>query len=706
MLVVTWWHVSDNQHPNEQRTTNNQTNNQQLTTNNYQAVDPATRITKLRELIRHHEDRYYVLQDPEISDAEFDALLKELQALERDHPDLVTVDSPTQRVGGRPVETFAPVQHAEPMLSLDNAYNEEELRAFDERLHRGLGNVEGPLPYVAELKIDGLGIALQYRDRRLVRGATRGDGITGEDVTASVRTIKDIPPVLKGGPAGMIEIRGEIYLPRNEFERTNREREEAGAPRFANPRNAASGAIRQLDPEQVKKRGLRAFLYQLVAVEGMPATHTDLLRSLGKWGLPVEPHWKALNGIDSVAAYCREWSEKRSSATRVLPFDTDGVVVKLDDIALRGRLGTTAKFPRWAIAFKFPPEQAETTLTKIDINVGRTGAVTPFAVLEPVVIAGTTVSMATLHNANEVARKDVRDGDRVIVEKAGDIIPQVVRVVNPDRADRSPRWEMPRQCPRCQSELVRAEDEAVWRCENTSCPAKLQRGLEHFAARHAMNIEGLGESLIARLIADGLVASYADVYTLTMDQLANLERMGKKSAANLVEQIQRSKTREFWRLIYGLGIRHVGERGAQALAGAFGSMDGLLAASQEQLQAVPDIGPVVAASVRQYLDQPQNRTLIKQLADAGLKMDAPLVATSAPGPLSGKTFVITGTLPTMSREGATQEIESRGGKVTGSVSKKTNYVIVGADPGSKLAKAETLGVRTLDEAAFKQLLGL
>jgi DNA ligase (NAD+) len=669
-------------------------------------VDPATRISQLRALIRHHEERYYILQDPEVSDAEFDALLRELQALERDHPDLVTLDSPTQRVGGRTAEGFAPVRHAEPMLSLDNAYSEEELKAFDERLRRGLDNLEGPVPYVAELKIDGLGIALQYRDARLIRAATRGDGVTGEDVTANVRTIKDIPHALKRGPKGIVEIRGEVYWPRKEFERANREREEAGEPPFSNPRNAASGAIRQIDPEQVRKRGLRAFVYQLVGGDGMPATHANLLGSLEKWGMPVEPHWKALQGIERVAEYCREWSGKRSAPTRVLPFDTDGVVVKLDNIAMRGRLGATSKFPRWAIAFKFPPEQAETTLTRIDINVGRTGAVTPFAVLEPVFIAGTTVSMATLHNANEVARKDVRDGDRVIVEKAGDIIPQVVRVVDPDRRDRSPRWEMPRRCPRCDSELVRAEDEAVWRCENTSCPAKLQRGLEHFAARHAMNIEGLGESLVARLIADGIVVSYADVYRLTAERLATVERMGKKSAANLITQIEHSKTRELWRLIYGLGIRHVGERGAQALASAFGSMDAIINASIDQLQAVADIGPVVAAAVREYFGEPLNRRLVEELAAAGLKMDAPIVRGEAPGPLTGKTFVVTGTLKEFSREAATEAIHGRGGKVTGSVSKKTDYVVAGDDPGSKLAKAQTLGVPILDEAAFRALLGL
>jgi DNA ligase (NAD+) len=669
-------------------------------------VDPAARLEELRKQLRHYEERYYVHQDSQISDAEFDALMRELQALERDHPDLVTPDSPTQRVGGRPAEGLASVQHAEPMLSLDNAYDEDELRAFDDRLRRALGGAAGPLRYVAELKIDGLSVALQYRGGRLVRGATRGDGVTGEDVTVNVKTIKDIPRTLSAGPKGTIEIRGEVYLPREEFERTNQEREAAGEPRFANPRNAAAGAMRNLDPQHVEKRGLRAFVYQLISLDGAPETHAELLRALNGWGLPVEPHWKALNGIDEVAEYCREWGEKRSAATRVLPFDTDGVVVKLDAVALRSRVGSTSKFPRWAVAFKFPPEQAETVLRTIEVNVGRTGAVTPFAVLDPVFIAGTTVSMATLHNANEVARKDIRDGDRVIVEKAGDIIPQVVRVVDPDRKGRTPRWVMPTHCPRCQSALIRAEDEAVWRCENTSCPAKLQRGLEHFAARHAMNIEGLGESLIARLVADGLVASYADVYKLTQERLEQVERLGKKSAANLIDQIQLSKTRDFWRLIYGLGIRHVGERGAQAIAAAFGSMDALLSASREQLQAVPDIGPVVASAVRDYLDQPQNRALIEELAAAGLKMTAPLAASGAPGPLSGKTFVLTGTLSAMSREAAAEGIQSRGGKVTASVSRKTDYVVVGADPGSKLAKAESMGIAILDEAAFRNLLGL
>ena len=667
-------------------------------------MDSSTRIAHLRDLIRYHEERYYVLHDPEISDAEFDALLKELEALERDHPDLVTPDSPTQRVGGRALDGFATVEHEAPMLSLDNTYSERELRAFDERVRKGLGERhQGPVPYVAELKIDGLSIALRYHDGRLVRGATRGDGDRGEDLTSNVRTIRAIPLVLKGAPKGFLEIRGEVYLPRKAFERTNQAKEEAGEPPFANPRNAAAGAMRNLDPSLVVKRGLSSYFYQLVADEpSRPASHAETLDALRTWGLPVEPHWHTCRGIDEVWAFCQEWAERRRS----LSFDTDGVVVKVDRIDLRDLLGTTSKFPRWAIAFKFPAEQGTTLLRRIEVNVGRTGAVTPFAVLDPVRLAGTTVQLASLHNEQEIARKDIREGDYVLVEKAGDIIPQVIKPVLSRRGPDSQPWVMPTTCPVCGSRLQKTDDEAIWRCENTSCPAKLQRGLEHFAARHAMNIEGLGESLIARLIAEGLVTTYADLYKLTAGRLAKIERMGDKSAANLVDEIERSRTREFWRLIFGLGIRHVGERGAQALASAFGSMDALIGATQEQLQAVSDIGPVVAAAVRGYLDEPQNRRLIKRLAAAGLRMDAPIVSGSAPGPLTGKTFVLTGTLDTLSREAATEAVQSRGGKVTASVSKKTHYLVSGADPGSKRAKAETLGIPILDEAAFRRLVGL
>ncbi len=667
-------------------------------------MDPAERILELRDLIRHHEERYYILEDPEIADAEFDELLRELQRLEREHPDLVSIDSPTQRVGGRAAAGFPTVTHAAPMLSLDNAYNEEELREFDERVRRGLeGATAGAVAYVAELKIDGLSIALTYEDGRLVRGATRGDGTRGEDVTANVRTIRPIPLALRGALPSPLEVRGEVYLPRREFERTNQEREQAGEPIFANPRNAAAGAMRNVDPAQVARRNLGAFFYQIVTDDpARPSTHAQTLEQLRTAGLPVERHWRRCAGMDEVWAFCQDWAEQR----RTLSFDTDGVVVKVDDLALRAALGSTSKFPRWAIAFKFPAEQATTLLRAIDVNVGRTGAVTPFAVLEPVRLAGTTVQLASLHNEQEIARRDIRQGDYVLVEKAGDIIPQVIKPILARRPASSVPWMMPEACPVCGSRLQKPDDEAVWRCENTSCPAKLQRGLEHFASRHALNIEGLGESLIARLIAEGLVRTYADVFHLAADRLAAIERMGKKSAANLVAQIDRARGGELWRLIYGLGIRHVGERGAQALADAFGSMGALMSASVEDLQQVPDVGPVVASAVRSYFEQPENRRLMEALAQAGVRMDAPIRPRAPAGALAGSSFVLTGTLATLTREEAGAAVEARGGRVIGSVSKKTSYLVAGAEPGSKLAKAQALGVPVLDEAAFRALLGL
>lgn len=688
-------------------------------------MNGADRLEELRRLIRHHEERYYVLNDPEIADAEFDALMQELERLEADHPDLVTPDSPTQRVGGRPAETFASVEHAEPMLSLDNAYSEEELRAFDERVRKGLGTADA-VDYVAELKIDGLSIALAYDHGRLVRGATRGDGVRGEDVTPNVRTIRALPLRLResradGAAPQRIEVRGEVYLPRTAFERINREREAAGEPLFANPRNAAAGTMRNVEPALVAKRGLSAFMYQVVGgadaaplqTEGavvtdvqVRQTHAETLEALAAWGLPVERHWRRCHGIDDLVAFVAEWGEKR----RTLDFDTDGVVIKLDTLALRTRLGATSKFPRWAIAFKFPAEQKTTQLRKIEVNVGRTGAVTPFAMLEPVFIAGSTVSMATLHNADDIARKDVREGDWVIVEKAGDVIPRVVGPVLSRRTPGALPWVMPTTCPRCGASLHRPEGEVVWRCENTSCPARLQRGLEHFASRTAMNIEGLGEALIAQLIAAGLVSDYADVYRLEVESLAALERMGKKSATNVVGEIERSKTNELWRLIYGLGVRHIGERAAQVLAGAFWSIDALCAASVEQLQQTPEIGPVLAQSWRDWCDEPRNRALVERLRAAGVRMEVPpeqrvAVAAAAEGPLTGKTYVITGTLASMTREEAAAAIQRLGGKVAGSVSKKTTAVIVGAEAGSKAEKAQALGIPMLDEQEFRAIIG-
>jgi DNA ligase (NAD+) len=692
-------------------------------------MNPADRIAELRRLIRYHEERYYILSSPEISDGEFDAYMHELERLEAENPDLVTVDSPTQRVGGRVAAGFETVEHLEPMLSLDNAYNEEELRAFDDRVRRGLdaaGMTADAVDYVAELKIDGVSIALTYVDGVLTRAATRGDGVRGEDVTPNVRTVRAIPLRLSAAaPSGRIEVRGEVYLPRQAFERINAEREQLGDPVFANPRNAAAGTLRNLDPGLVARRGLSALTYQLV--DGHPGAvaeatapregrHSEILRRLREWGLPVETHWQHCIGVDALVAFVAEWADRRRS----LPFDTDGVVVKVDSYTQRRALGATSKFPRWSTAFKFPAEQRTTLLRRIEVNVGRTGAVTPFAVLEPVFVAGSTISMATLHNADDLARKDIREGDWVIIEKAGDVIPRVVAPILSRRPAGSQPWVMPTTCPRCGSRLVREEGEAVWRCENTSCPAKLQRGLEHFAARGAMNIDGLGESLIAQLIENGLVRDYADVYALRADQLANLtstsirsdgreieRRFGEKNAAKVVEQIERSKANELWRLIYGLGIRHVGERGAQVLSRAFWSIDALATATTEQLQRTQEIGPVLAESVRSWMGEPRNRELLERLRGAGVRMDVPESerTTPAAGTQTGRTYVITGTLTAMTREQAEAALKSMGAKVAGSVSRKTTAVVVGADAGSKAAKARELGVPMLDEAAFLHLIG-
>ena len=677
----------------------------------------AERIDELRRVIRHHEDRYYLDNVLEIADAEFDELMRELRRLESENPDLLTPDSPTQRVGGRASSAFASVTHAEPMLSLDNAYSEDDLRAFDERVRKGLGEAHGgSIAYVAELKIDGLSIALTYENGVLVRGATRGDGAHGEDVTANVRAIRAIPLRLAGDLGPHLEVRGEVFLPRTSFDRINREREEAGEALFANPRNAAAGTMRNLDPALVAGRRLGAFTYQLIAAGDGPSTHAATLETLKSGGLPVEPHWEHCNGIDALIAYCRRWADER----RGLSFETDGVVIKVDSLVERRRLGTTSKFPRWAVAFKFPAEQKTTLLKEIAVNVGRTGAVTPFAVLEPVFLAGSTISMATLHNPDDIARKDIRAGDWVIIEKAGDVIP---RVVGPVLARRGPDvlpWQMRRDCPRCGAALQKPADEAVWRCENASCPAKLQRGLEHFASRGAMNIEGLGESLVAQLINRGLVHDYADIYALTEQALGDLtsestradgrviaRKFGLKNAAKVIEQIVRSRENPLWRLIFGLGIRHIGERGARVLARATGSMEALATARVEALQQTPEIGPVLAASVVEWFAEPRNRQLVERLRAAGVRMEASAEERSGSdvlGPLSGRTYVLTGTLSSMTREEASSALERLGAKIGSSVSRKTTAVIVGAEPGSKAEKAQALGVPVLDEDALTKLL--
>ncbi|MEO8260631.1 MAG: NAD-dependent DNA ligase LigA [Acidobacteriota bacterium] len=709
---------------------------------------PEQRLAELRDAIRHHEERYYIHHDPEIADEEFDRLLHELEQIEADFPDLVTIDSPTQRVGGRLIEGFTTVEHAEPMLSLDNAYTEPELQAFDDRVRKIGGLGEASIAYVAEMKIDGLSIALTYQDGTLVRGATRGDGVRGEDVTANVRTIRAIPLKLRGGPAGRIEIRGEVYLPRAAFARVNREREEQGEPVFANPRNAAAGTMRNLAPALVASRGLSAFTYQAIfaAPDGVKAgdgekavhgtddvtpdrvradvsaglqtvsSHAALLATMREWGLPVEPQWRRCVGIDEVTAFCQEWAVARQA----LDFDTDGVVIKVDDLALRGRLAATAKFPRWATAFKFPAQQATTTLTAIQVNVGRTGAVTPYAVLEPVKLAGSTISMATLHNAEDVARKDLRPGDRVLIEKGGDVIPKVVKAIlpHPDGTPRAEVWQMPAVCPECQSALRRDEEEVVWRCENPSCPARLRRSLEHFASRGAMNIEGLGASLVDQLIEQDLVHDFADLYRLDAAQLEQLvvtpreprseravpRKLGKVGR-NVIAEIERSKSNDLQRLIYALGIRHVGEKAAATLARHFRTMGRIVGAPAEALQSVAEIGPVVAASVRAFAQEPRNLELVRRLEAAGVRMTTDLPEPSTqPGRLAGKVVVLTGTLESLTREQAQAALEQLGARVSGSVSKKTTYLVAGADAGSKLEKARQLGVETLDEEAFKALI--
>jgi DNA ligase (NAD+) len=687
------------------------------------APTPEKRIRELRDAIRHHEECYYIQNAPEISDEAFDRLLHELEQLEQEYPDLVTTDSPTQRVAGRPVEGFETVEHIVPMLSLDNAYNDEELKAFDERVRKGAGLGESPVIYVAEMKIDGLGIALTYENGRLVRGATRGDGVRGEEVTANVRTIRAIPLALRGGPAERIEVRGEVYLPRASFERINREKEDAGEPSFSNPRNAAAGTMRNLDPALVSKRNLSAFTYQVVTinppkggsrVNHAHVSHAAILTDMREWGLPVEPHWRRCEDIDDVIAFCREWADKRHG----LEFDTDGVVIKVDDLSVRERLGATAKFPRWATAFKFPAQQAHTKLLRIDVNVGRTGAVTPFAVLEPVRLAGSTISMATLHNEQEVARRDIREGDTVVIEKGGDVIPKVVSPILSLRPPDSQPWVMPSSCKECGSTLKKDEEAVVWRCPNESCPAKIRRGLEHFASRGAMNIEGMGESLIDQLVEQELVRDFADLYRLDAAQLEHLvvtprdprserarpRKLGKVGR-NVVAEIERSKKNDLSRLIYALGIRHVGEKAAATLARQFRTMGRVLEAPLEALQSVADVGPVVAASVRTFADEKRNRKLIARLEKAGVNMTSQAPEpTDEVGPLAGKVFVLTGTLSSMSREEAKAALERLGARVAGSVSKKTSAVVFGADAGSKLEKARQLGVETLDEKALLALI--
>ena len=657
---------------------------------------------RLRKEIRHNEYLYYVLDAPEITDAEYDRMMVRLREIEAEYPDSVPADSPTQRVGGRASSQFTEVRHLEPLLSLGNVFSAEELRAFDERVKGGLP--EGSrVEYVMEPKIDGLACSLIYENGRLVRAATRGDGTVGENVTANVRTIRSIPLVLKA-PEGetlpeLLDVRGEVYMPRHAFMQLNEQRAERGESEFANPRNAAAGSLRQLDPQVTASRSLSFFAYYLVG-EGAREKHSESLAALARYGFKVSENYKVVENIDAAIKYISDFNELRQG----LAYDTDGAVIKVNDVYQQRILGATGKDPRWATAYKYPPEQAETTLEDIDWRVGRTGVLTPTAVLTPVKLSGSVVSRATLHNEDFIRSKDIRIGDRVLINKAGEIIPEVLRVVTEKRTGEEKEVEIPTKCPDCGWSVERKGAEAAIRCTNPHCPALGREGLIHFVSREAMNIEGCGPSVINALLDAGLVRDAADLYSLKKEDIQQLERMGERSADKLLAAIAASKANELDKLLFALGIRHVGAKVARTLAVEFGSMEALLTAEAEQLAAIRDIGAVIAESVVTWLSVPTNRDLLERLAAAGLTMTFTAPASSEDNPFFGKTLVFTGTMPTLSRAEAKTMAQDVGAKVSGSVSKKTDYVIAGDEAGSKLEKAQALGVTVLDEAEFLKML--
>ncbi|MBM3672082.1 MAG: NAD-dependent DNA ligase LigA [Actinobacteria bacterium] len=664
------------------------------------APDPAERVEQLRAEIEYHNERYFLDDAPEIADAEYDALMRELRELEAAHPELVTPSSLTQRPGGAATTTFAPVSHVAPMLSLDNAFSREELDAWHDRIVK---LVPGPIVFVAEPKLDGLAISLLYEGGRLTRAATRGDGVTGEDVTPNVATIAAIPERLTGKAVpDRLEVRGEIFMPLASFEELNRRQGEADDRLFANPRNAAAGSLRQKDAKVTASRDLDFFAYQLGVQEGGPKlrSHHETLAWIAELGLPVNEHTEQLDAIDGVYDFCARMLDHRHS----FGYEIDGTVVKVDDLGQRDEMGTTSRAPRWAIAYKFPPEEKTTVLRGIFVSIGRTGRATPFAQLEPVFVGGSTVGLATLHNQDEVARKDVRLGDTVIVRKAGDVIPEVVGPVLAKRKKGARKWVFPKECPACGATLVRLEGEADHHCVNVECPEQRVQRIVYFAGRGAMDIEGLGEERVRQFVDAGLLADVADIYALTVEGLVPLERMAQKSAENLVAGIEASKARGLARVLVGLNIRHLGPTAAQAVARAKGDLAAIEVAPVEELTAVDGVGPVIAQSVQRFFSIADNRALVDKLRAAGVDLTSSTAAPAAEGPLLGMTFVLTGGLEALSREQAQAEIEARGGKVTSSVSKKTSYVVVGENPGSKLAKAESLKVTILDEAAFVDLL--
>ncbi len=667
--------------------------------------DLRKRAHELRARIDEANYRYHVLDDPQMSDADYDALLRELIDLEESHPELRTPDSPTQRVGGTPAAGFPPYVHARPMLSLANAFDENELTAFDARV-RKLGGVQGDVAYTCELKIDGLAVSLRYDEGQLSEGGTRGDGSVGENVTANLRTIKSIPLALRDGktaPPRHVDVRGEAYMRKSDFARLNAEREARGEAPFANPRNAAAGGIRQLDPRMTAERKLSFYAYAVGEIDTAkpPRSQHELLAYLRSLGFRVNEHAHAVSSIREVIAFAQEWEEKRDQ----LDYEIDGIVIKVDDLALQAKLGTSGKDPRWAIAYKFRAREARTKLLDIVVSVGRTGVLNPNAVLEPVRIGGTTVSNATLHNQDYIRSNDIRIGDVVTVIRAGDVIPRVVGPVLEERkGKRLAQYTLPKHCPVCGSDVDHPEGEPMARCTNASCPAQLVERVRHFCSRGAMDIEGVGDQLSAALVDSGLVRNVSDIYYLNLEQLLKLPRMAEKSASNVLDAIEKSKQRGLARLLAGMGIRFVGSQNAAILAGDFGSIDAIERATEEELLRSEGIGPEIATSVALFFAQEPNRAMVKRLKDAGVDTTAPLRPREPVGVLAGKTLVLTGTLPSLTRDEASELIVAAGGKVSGSVSKKTDYVVAGEEAGSKLAKAEQLGITVLDEAGLRRLL--
>lgn len=663
------------------------------------------RAEQLRKEINYHNYRYYVLDDPVVSDQEYDELMRELIEIEKRFPELVVPESPTQRVGAPPMEKFETVEHAVPMLSLNNAFSREEVLEFDDRVRRFL-KLSGSISYMAEPKLDGLAIEVVYENGKLKVGSTRGDGFIGEDVTRNLMTIKSIPLELlelNGAPIPKrIDVRGEVFMRIEAFKELNKMRLENGEPPFANPRNAAAGSVRQLDSSITASRPLDVYFYAVGMVDGYEFRYQhELFEVFPKWGLPVNPEVKLCRDIHEAVEFYEEMIEKREK----LPYEIDGVVIKVDDLSLQRRLGELSRSPRWAIAFKFPAHQARTKIKDIRVQVGRTGALTPVAIMEPVRVGGVEVERATLHNMDEIERKDVRIGDYVIVQRAGDVIPEVVKVITSLRTGNEKTFRMPEKCPVCGAKVVRPEGEAIHRCTNMNCPARIKETIKHFASKRAMDIEGLGDKLVDQLVDKGLVRDVSDIYHLSLDQLASLERMGEKSAQNLLDAIEKSKNATLARFLYALGIRHVGEHLAKVLADHFGSLNAIKNASEEDLMAIEDIGPQVAASIVDFFSSEENLESIEKLLRAGVNPEAERPATVAEGsPFAGKTVVFTGTLSSMTREEAKERVEALGGKVSSSVSSKTDFVVVGADPGSKARKARELGVKILSEDEFLQML--